>query len=949
MRDAEVHEGAGLEALLDDDPERRLEAIAAAPPTAVSAYALRARLLLDARAEHRAQAATRLGGMREVAPQVARWLEDALADPLPSVRAAAYTALGRAGDERAIPSLHRGALEEPSWWVRREAVRALARVGGQAAAPTLRRVLEDPFWRVRNTAVRALSALGWRGELDDGKAPSEVASAALRYLHGGSGDPDAAAATSEGLANPDPAVTTARLERAGNVSASELVRFLADPHLPLRREAARRLLASDDPDALERCLALLDDPRRPHAPATVRALLAELDGALAAELARRALASGSEGAAEWALGWSAEHGDAELGRALVGALADPRPRVRRAAARSLGALAELPEGALAALEAALADDDGRTRSAVVEALAPRTADDPALAERLGTALEGELSTAARVALAALPGLDARLVDDEHPIVRASALEALAERGALSAEQRERALRDPDPWVRASALDAPAALAVLADEALEPQLRRTALEHLVRGWRGRALARPEALAAARLAARARDPWLRARTCALLDPRDAAERTLLLELTRDRDPIVRASASDPLERAEEIVPELRATLDELGEEVLSATLGLLVRDGSEESAEVLEQAIRDCPPERGALRERLRALTLVFPEEVLEARPGLAALVPPPPPRAAAPAPVPRTARARAGAVERRPLGSTGLLVSPLGLSGVHNLPVASLREAHEAGVNLFFWEPRHHTLTRFVREQRAARDELVLVAGSFHGSAAAVREDVELALRRLKTDHLDLFLLFWARSAERLGEELADELSVLRREGKLRAAGFSTHHRELARAALLSRRWDAAMIRHSAAHPGAEAELLPTVRELGVGVLGFSALCYGRLLRRVPGSTSEPPSAADCYRYSLSQPGISAVISAPRRQRELEENLEVLARPTLEPEVLARLREHGAQVHRESERFNQLVRQAGRAAGSPLTPVAHALEQDELEPGLAPCELEETHA
>ncbi len=218
MRDDVVHEGAGLEALLDDDPEQRLEAIAEAPGTPASAYALRSRLLFDARAELRARAAARLGGMRELAP-VARWLEDALADPFPSVRAAAYAALGRAGDERSLPLLHRGALEEPSWWVRREAVRALARVGGAAAAPTLRRTLEDPFWRVRNTAVRALAALGWRGELDDATPPTEAASAALRYLHGASGEPAGAAASGAGIANLDPAVTTARLERAADVPA----------------------------------------------------------------------------------------------------------------------------------------------------------------------------------------------------------------------------------------------------------------------------------------------------------------------------------------------------------------------------------------------------------------------------------------------------------------------------------------------------------------------------------------------------------------------------------------------------------------------------------------------------------------------------------------------------------------------------------------------------------
>ena len=76
-----------------------------------------------------------------------------------------------------------------------------------------------------------------------------------------------------------------------------------------------------------------------------------------------------------------------------------------------------------------------------------------------------------------------------------------------------------------------------------------------------------------------------------------------------------------------------------------------------------------------------------------------------------------------------------------------------------------------------------------------------------------------------------------------------------------------------------------------------------------------------PSPADCYRYSLSQPGVTACISAPRRRAELLENLGVLASPNLSPEQLAALRSHGALVHAESQRFNALVRQPTRDAAA----------------------------
>jgi len=49
---------------------------------------------------------------------------------------------------------------------------------------------------------------------------------------------------------------------------------------------------------------------------------------------------------------------------------------------------------------------------------------------------------------------------------------------------------------------------------------------------------------------------------------------------------------------------------------------------------------------------------------------------------------------------RPLGQTGLQLSPLGLSGHYGLPEEGFAHALDAGVNLFFWEPNYNTQTRF---------------------------------------------------------------------------------------------------------------------------------------------------------------------------------------------------------------------------------------------------------
>ena len=71
--------------------------------------------------------------------------------------------------------------------------------------------------------------------------------------------------------------------------------------------------------------------------------------------------------------------------------------------------------------------------------------------------------------------------------------------------------------------------------------------------------------------------------------------------------------------------------------------------------------------------------------------------------------------------------------------------------------------------------------------------------------------------------------------------------------------------------------------------------------------------SELPTAEECYRYSLSQEGVSACWSAPRYFAELKENLAVLDGMPLPAARQQVLRQHGQSVRNEGKRFDALVR------------------------------------
>lgn len=888
--------------------------------SAVARHALRRTLFHDLDATVRAAAATRLSQITDTRDgnEVAGWLCDAAGDATPLVREAALRSLARLGSrlsERLAPMeaealFTRLMLHDATWWVRRAAVLALFTLRGIDAIEPLRRVLGDPFWRVRHTAVQALLSVG---EADPSlrrtilrvspELPSLV-QAGLWYLrarwqpevevHAFTAPPPPDAE----LQNPDPAVVTARLRARAPESLDpfELVAMLADPHLPLRQLAVQRLRSRPSLPALRTALPLLETPGAPHAVETVTDLLNRLEHpsrVLCEEILRSE--SPMPGALIWASHYAATTEMLNLRTALLAQLRGGHDVAARVALIEALTLLTPPDCELAekqelvtALLLALHDADRSVRSAAASGLVRFAADFPS--PIVDAWWSRPLDSYTPLAACALIEVARRMRDlprlvqasrTSHPLPRVKALEALSRLRALSAEDLATCLADADPAVVGAVLRAasPEVWLRVLEEAIDPLLRRRALSLIL--MQKKTLSKQICRSAATVCRASRDVWLRTRGCALLDAEDGADRPALMELLRDVNLAVRAAAASQFELSgdEDLFAELR-------EELLKKELSPIEKERR------TRRAIND------------PATSIAAP---------------------------------------RRVLGRTGIAVSPLGLSGAYDPPKAAMRQALRDGVNLVFWEPRYVGLARFLRRgfaEHAARGggidrkNIVIAAGSFEGDRHGIERDLAQALRRLGTHHIDLFLLLWVRSEERLSDEVRQCLRDLKAQGRIRACGFSTHHRELAERAIdvseSERVFDVLMLRHSAAHPGAEDRLLPLCREREVGVITFSTLCYGRLLRTA--------SASECYRYSLEQPGVSACWSAPRSSRELRENLDVLpslATP-LADETISRLRTFGKQVREEDRRFSALLRRGHEGAPEVLAALDLTLDVEEAQ-------------
>jgi HEAT repeat protein len=867
----------------------RLRAIRELSLSPAGAFALRRVLFTDTDAHVRAAAARALGGTDAEA-----WLIDALGDRAPLVRDTIVRALARCGSSSSWESLRRVIETDSVWWVRRAAVYALGALGGDVAVFTA--ALGDPFWRVRHAAVRVLAALGAHDpeiRLEMLDAPPSSTLAFLRGTWGPVAVEAPARATAPSalppaLLDPDPAVVTARVPRDREVTPFALVELLCDPHVTLRAAAAKRLAASREIDALTSALDWLEEPRIPHVADTVVNLLDQL-GEPALAVAERALAlPGRPAAARWAIDWIvASSAETLFGAVLDRLRTDPSPALRRAGV-TLADDADLVAWAAdpAVLDSCATELHARRAFAELAALdgstSPRT-----------RALQ--VDAAARRRDPDL-GLVVAALSDVHPGPRAIAARWLARTGRIELPEL---LADPDPTVREAALSAlrtehvalaPIVAAAIAD--VDPWVARTAIRALV------TLARHPDYTAHDAAFDAIDPGVRAIACELpiVDDRSLAH---VLACSADRDEGVRAAANEALEHLEHADARITTLLEQLSGPAKVAAYGWLLRrldDAAIETARTARLVETD-------LDVHLFLTRYLVGLGAVEAVLAPAAEVTPVLPIAAPTAPV---------SVERRAFGRAGFDVAPLAISGAFDLPVEGLQQAVAAGVDLFFWEPGYDLLARFLR----TRPQLRVITGTYHADAASIRADVDRALRVLKRDTLDAFLLFWTRSAARVDAAAYAVLDELKRAGKIRAIGFSTHHRELAKEAIEARAWDVVMIRHSAAHPGIERELLPLARERGTAIVTFSALTYGRMT-----SGDGAPSPAECYRYSLAQPGVTACISAPRRVEELAHNLEALAEPSMSTARIEELRTFGIGVRAESQRFNTLLRQPTRDAAA----------------------------
>jgi aryl-alcohol dehydrogenase-like predicted oxidoreductase len=211
------------------------------------------------------------------------------------------------------------------------------------------------------------------------------------------------------------------------------------------------------------------------------------------------------------------------------------------------------------------------------------------------------------------------------------------------------------------------------------------------------------------------------------------------------------------------------------------------------------------------------------------------------------------------MKQRKLGTQGLVVSELGLGcmGMSEFyegrddaeSTATLHRAFALGVNFFDTSDMYGPYTNEILVGKALqehRDEVVIATKfgivrsaedpnvrGISGAPDYVRQSCEGSLKRLGVDHIDLYYQHRVDTSVPI-EETWGALADLVREGKVRYLGISEASAATIRRAHAVHPITALQTEYSLWTRDPEDEILPTVRELGIGFVAYSPLGRGFL-------------------------------------------------------------------------------------------------------------------
>ncbi len=255
-----------------------------------------------------------------------------------------------------------------------------------------------------------------------------------------------------------------------------------------------------------------------------------------------------------------------------------------------------------------------------------------------------------------------------------------------------------------------------------------------------------------------------------------------------------------------------------------------------------------------------------------------------------------------------LGKTGCTVSELGFGAIAIIKrsrqeaVETVRHAFARGINFFDTANGYGDSEEKLGEALApVREKVIIATKTMARDAATAGAHIELSLKRLRTDHVDLIQLHNLAHPDVLAEVLKpggafEALKQAQAAGKARQVGFSAHSPQAAVMACESGLFATVQVPFNFVEEDGAAKVFAAARKQGMGIIGMNP---GRGVRS--GRTSA----------SLLREHPEEVPIRGSNQAELDEILGLYARPN---QVTVLMRAEMARI--KAELGNRFCRRCG---------------------------------
>jgi len=238
------------------------------------------------------------------------------------------------------------------------------------------------------------------------------------------------------------------------------------------------------------------------------------------------------------------------------------------------------------------------------------------------------------------------------------------------------------------------------------------------------------------------------------------------------------------------------------------------------------------------------------------------------------------------VEKIRLGKTGLIVTRLGFGGI---PIQRLNEADavavvrkclDLGINYFDTANGYSTSEeRIGKAVKGRRHDVFIATKTFPGTPEIIEKNLDLSLKRLDTDYIDIYQFHGINEKATLDRILEPENGLYkvfekaRKAGKIRHIGITSHQMDAAKLEVKSGKFETIMFPFNFITNEPAKELLPLCREQDMGFIVMKPLAGGML-----------NNAAICFKYLLQFPDVVA-IPGIEKIPEIEEIYQLYSQPS----------------------------------------------------------------